>query len=134
MSFELPDSMDDCLYFTRRSLDNNGKIVAWVEREDCSNCGKAKMGKPRGPDGKIKIRATEYECPECKHSESKKEHEDNCTVKVIYTCPFCGHSGNATTPYKRKKLEGVDCYVFECESCKKKIGISKKMKESKKKK
>lgn len=134
MSFEMPSSMDECLYFTRRSLDNNGKIIAWVEREDCPECGKAKMGKPKKSDGGVKIRATVYECPECNYTVPKQEYEETCTVKVIYTCPYCNHEGEAMTPYKRKKLNGVDCYVFECEECKQKIGISKKMKESKKKK
>lgn len=128
MGFTMPDSMDQCLYFTRRSLDNDGKIVAWVERQSCSKCKKGKMGKPV-EKGKVKTRAAYYECPECKFQQDKKEHEESCEVKVIYTCPFCKHKGEATTPYKRKKWDGMDAYVFVCENCNKKIGITKKMKE-----
>ncbi len=134
MTFELPESMEECLYFTRRTLDNNGKMIAWVEREDCPECGKAKMGKPKRPDGGIKIRSPVYECPECGHSVPKEEYEETCTVKVLYTCPHCNHEGQAKTPYKLKTLEGVKSYIFECEGCNKKLGVSKKMKSPKKKK
>lgn len=134
MAFELPKSMNDCLYFTRRSLENGGSIIAWVERRDCTACNKAKMGKPVGKDGKIKIRATEYVCPACGYTEEKKVHEEAATVKVLYTCPHCSHKGEATTPYKRKKFGGVDAYVFACGKCNEKIGVTKKMAEKKKKK
>ena len=125
--------MDDCLYFTRRSLENSGNAIAWVERRECPKCKKATMGKPV-EKGKVKIRATKYVCPACDYSEEKQEHEDASTVKIIYTCPYCSHKGEATTPYKRKKFGGVDAYVFVCEKCNEKIGITKKMAEKKKKK
>ena len=130
----MPESMDECIYFTRRKFDtNNGKIIAWVYKKDCPQCGE-KMGKPLDPKtGKPKIRADTYECPACKYSEPKKEHEESLNVEVVYTCQFCGHSGEATTEYKRKSWEGVKAYVFECGCCGKKIGITKKMAESKKK-
>ena len=130
MTFKMPDSMDQCIYFTRRTLDNNGKAIAWVEREKCPKCKKGLMGKPK-EKGKVKTRATYYECPECGFQEEKKTHEEKCTVRVIYTCPYCKNSGEATTQYKRKKWEGIDAYVFECSKCKKKIGITKKMKDKK---
>lgn len=132
MAFQIPSSMDGCLYFTRRTLENDGKIMAWVEKKDCPKCKKAKMGKPVD-DGQVKIRAPYYVCPACGYQEEKKAHEESCDVKVIYTCPYCKKSGEATTPYKRKKFEGVDAFVFECGSCKKKIGISKKMADKKSK-
>ena len=134
MSLRMPESMDECIYFTRRKFDtNNGKIIAWVYRKDCPQCGE-KMGKPIDEKtGKAKVRADTYECPACKFSEPKKEHEESLDVEIIYTCPFCGHSGEATTQYKRKSWEGVKAYVFECGGCGKKIGITKKMAESKKK-
>ncbi|MFC1755615.1 hypothetical protein ACFL96_19875 [Thermoproteota archaeon] len=128
-----PESMDECVYFTRRILeDGKGKIMAWVRRIDCPKCSKAKMGKPVDK-GKIKIRAKEYVCPECGHIETKEEHEPKLTVEVKYTCPHCGDEGDATTEFKRKTFEGVPAFVFVCNKCGEKIGISKKMKKSKKK-
>ena len=56
MSLEMPDSMGECLYFSRRSLGETGQAVAWVKKIDCPECGKAKMGKPVVKD-KVKIRA-----------------------------------------------------------------------------
>jgi predicted RNA-binding Zn-ribbon protein involved in translation (DUF1610 family) len=133
MAFELPNSMDECLYFTRRTLDNDGKVVAWVERKTCLDCGKAKMGKPVDK-GKVKIRATVYVCPDCGAEEDKKTHEESCEVKIIYTCPHCKNQGETTTLYKRKKFQGVDSIIFECEKCGQKIPITKKMSNPKKKK
>ena len=128
----MPNSMDECIYFTRRVYVNNGKAIAWVYRKTCPQCKKAKMGKPLDPKtGKSKIRADVYECPECKYSEEKTAHEESLTVEIMYTCPYCGDKGEATTPYKRKTFEGVPSYVFECNKCKKKIGITKKMKSKK---
>jgi len=127
----MPESMDECLYFSRRSLGETGQAVAWVKKIDCPECGKAKMGKPV-EKGKVKIRAKEYVCPECGHTEEKKEYEEKCEMEIIYTCPHCGHEGEATTQYKKKAFEGVPSYVFECSGCGKKLGITKKMKEGKK--
>jgi len=126
-----PESMEEVIYFTNRTLDNNGKIMAWVYKVDCPECGKAKMGKPV-EKGKVKIRAKEYVCPECGFSEEKKEHEEKLIVEIKYTCPYCSDVGEATTEYKRKSFEGVPSYVFVCEACGKKIGITKKMKKGKK--
>ena len=125
--------MDDCLYFTRRTLANDGKVIAWVERKTCTDCGQAKMGKPV-EKGKVKVRATEYVCPKCGHTEDKQEHEESCQAKIIYTCPFCKKQGETTASYKRKKFEGVDAIIFECQSCGNKIGVTKKMADPKKKK
>jgi predicted RNA-binding Zn-ribbon protein involved in translation (DUF1610 family) len=126
-----PESMDEVIYFTNRTIDNDGKIKAWVYKADCPKCGKAKMGKPV-EKGKVKIRAKEYVCPECGYTEEKKEHEDKLTVEIKYTCPYCGDEGEATTEYIRKTFEGVPSHVFECVACGKKIGITKKMKKAKK--
>lgn len=136
MALKEPSSMGECVYFTRRIIGEGGKgrIMAWVYRMDCPKCGKAKMGKPNDESGHKKIRAKIYVCPNCAYTESKEEHEPKLTVEVKYTCPFCGNSGEATTPYQRKSFEGVKAYVFECSKCKKKIGITKKMKAGKKKK
>ena len=92
------------------------------------------MGKPVNPKtGKIKSRAEIYVCPECGHEEKCKEFDETLTVEIQYTCPFCGKSGEATTEYKRKGYMGVKAYVFKCNDCGEKIGITKKMKVPKKK-
>ncbi len=129
----LPDSMDECVYFTRRAIgpDFSGKAVAWVLRESCPKCKNGLMGKPRGKDGSVKIRAKEYVCPECEHTVEKQEYEDTLTCNIQYTCPYCKKKGEAQVPYKRRTFEGVPAVVFECGSCKKKLGISKKMKAGK---
>lgn len=132
MALKEPQSMDECVYFSRRIInDGKGKIMAWVCRMTCPKCKKAKMGKPV-EDGSVKIRAKEYKCPNCGFTESKEVHEPKLTVEVKYTCPYCGNAGEAATPYVRKTFEGVPSYVFECGKCHKKIGITKKMKASKK--
>lgn len=125
-----PESMDELIFFTNRTIDNNGKIKAWVYRTDCPQCHKAKMGKPVDGD-KIKIRAQEYVCPECGFSQEKTEHEESLHLEIKFTCPHCGKEGETTAPYKRKTFEGIPSYVFECTSCGKKIGITKKMKTKK---
>ena len=126
----MPESVNECIYFTNRTLGDSGKAIAWVYKKDCPKCKKAKMGKPV-EKGKVKIRAKEYICPECGFTEEKVEHEDTLTVEIQYKCPYCGDEGEATTQYKRKTFEGVKAYVFECNKCGKKIGITKKMKEGK---
>lgn len=91
------------------------------------------MGKPVDEKGNVKIRAREYKCPACGFTESKESHEKKITLEVAYTCPHCGKSGETTTEYSRKNFEGAPAYVFECKDCSKEIGISKKMKSTKKK-
>ncbi len=92
------------------------------------------MGKPVNPKtGKVKSRADIYVCPECGHEVNSKEFDETLKVEIQYTCPFCGKSGEATTEYKRKSYKGVKAYVFVCEHCGEKIGITKKMKVPKKK-
>jgi len=129
MSLKMPQSTGECLYFTRRSLGSNeeGNAVAWVYKRICPKCKKAKMGKPVD-DGHVKIRAKEYVCPSCGYTEDKETHEVGCKVEIMYKCPFCGKESEATAEYKLKSFEGAKAYVFECSNCKKKIGITKKMK------
>ena len=133
MECKQPESMDELVYFTRRTMPPKGRIMAWAHKKECPKCKKALMGKPVDK-GKIKIRATKYECPECGYAEEKKEHENQLQVCVDYTCPFCEHKGQTNTEYKRKTWQGVKAYVFVCEGCKEKVGITKKMKAPKKKK
>lgn len=131
MECKEPESMDDLIYFTRRTLEPRGKVMAWSYKLNCPKCKKALMGKPV-ENGKVKIRATEYVCSNCNYSEEKKDHESKLKVCVNYECPNCGKSGNTTTEYKRKTWQGVPAFVFECIFCKEKIGITKKMKSPKK--
>lgn len=133
MALKQPESMDDLLYFTRRTLEPKGRVMAWAFKKDCPECGKALMGKPV-EKGKVKIRAKEYVCPSCGHVEDKAEHEKTVELNVQYTCPSCEHQGEATTPYKRKTFKGVKAFVVQCEECGEKIPVTKKMKEPKKKK
>jgi len=132
MTLKQPESMDECIYFTRRVTDE-GKIIAWVLKEDCPKCGKALMGKPV-EKGKVKIRAKDYVCPECNHSVEKKEYEETLTANIEYTCPHCGNSGEQQIPYIRKTFQGVKALVFSCDKCKEKIPVTKKMKLVKEKK
>jgi predicted RNA-binding Zn-ribbon protein involved in translation (DUF1610 family) len=130
---KMPESMDECFYFTNRTLENNGSIIAWVYRPKCPKCGKGTMGKPVDPKtGKVKKRADIYVCPECKYEVSCEEFDATLKVEVQYKCPFCGNEGDTTTEYKRKSYKGVPAYVFTCGKCGEKIGITKKMKETKK--
>ena len=134
MSLTMPESMGECLYFSRRDFSNEGSAVSWVYKKDCPECGKAKMGKPVDEKtGKAKIRSKEYICPECGHTEEKQEHEESCNMEVLYKCPKCGHEGEISTPYKRKSFtlengKKAKAVVFECEKCEEKIGITKKLK------
>ena len=128
MALRIPESMDECLYFT-----NRGDLLAWVYRKECPQCHKAKMGKPV-VKGKIKVRATEYVCPACGFTEQKVEHEESLELQATYTCPECNKEGESTCMYKRKNHLGVLSYVVECEHCGAQLPITKKLKEIKKKK
>ncbi|MEM4242563.1 MAG: hypothetical protein QXM31_01550 [Candidatus Woesearchaeota archaeon] len=135
MALRMPESMDECVYFTRRSKP---QVVAWVFREKCPKCKKALMGKPKDASGKVKIRAKEYVCPECNYTMEKGAYEDTLTANIQFTCPKCGFSGEHQMPFKRKKIkifdeeEGkeimADALVFNCPKCGEKIAVTKKMK------
>ena len=139
MALKQPESMDQLIYLTNRTL-GEGKIMAWVCRQDCPKCRKAKMGKPLDPKTKKpKIRAKDYECPACGHSEEKEAYEDTLTCDILYTCPFCKKAGEASVPFQRRKVqrlneesgkkEAVDVVRFTCGSCGKPLDITKKMKQ-----
>jgi predicted RNA-binding Zn-ribbon protein involved in translation (DUF1610 family) len=128
MTLTLPESMDECIYFT-----NRGEILAWVYRKECPKCKKARMGKPV-VKGKVKTRADTYECPACGFSESKTEHEESLKLEAQYTCPACGKKGESTGQYKRKAYQGVPSYIVDCEHCGEQIALTKKLKEPKVKK
>ncbi|MEK6950063.1 MAG: hypothetical protein AABX34_07615 [Nanoarchaeota archaeon] len=132
MALKKPNSVEECLYFTNRSI-GEGYATAWVYRKECPNCKKNTIGKPIKKNGKADKKADHYECSICKYQESAEQVENSIKVEVQYKCPHCGNEGEATTEYKRKVFEGIPSYVFECGKCNKKIGITKKMKGSKKK-
>ncbi|MBN2422929.1 hypothetical protein JXB41_06905 [Candidatus Woesearchaeota archaeon] len=127
MGENIPESMEDLVYWTSRKI-GNGNIKAWVYRGECPKCHKGLMGKPIGPDGKVKTRANYYECTECGNNIDKQGYEESLDCECIYTCPECSHKGEAVFPFKRKKYKGVDALVFNCEKCNAKIAITKKLK------
>ena len=45
MQLKKPDSMEECLYFTNRTI-GDGNAVAWVYRKTCPKCNKPTIGKP----------------------------------------------------------------------------------------
>jgi hypothetical protein len=129
-----PKSMEECVYFTNRVIGEkfNGTVRCWVFRQQCPKCKKAFMGKPV-VDGKAKIRALEYVCPNCKYTVDKQAYEDTLMANVDYVCPACQFHSGIVLPFKRKKVEGVLTLRFPCEKCKGPIDVTKKMKLIKKK-
>ena len=130
--------MDDLIYFTSRGIGKKGHAKAWVYKQPCPKCKKAKMGKPVGKDGSVKIRAKEYVCPACAYTAEKQAYEETLTCEVKYTCPTCSKTGEAAVPYKRKKVKLLDeetgketaaeSVRFPCGSCKGNVDVVKKMK------
>jgi hypothetical protein len=129
MAYEIPDSMDDLVYFSRRNIaESKGKTIAWVPKVKCDKCKKGLMGKPVDQKtGKIKVRAAEYVCSSCGNTEEKKEHETKLNAMIIYECPFCNNKGEATVPFARKSWYGKKAIVFQCAKCKEKLGLVKKL-------
>ncbi|MFH0875819.1 MAG: hypothetical protein V1859_07815 [archaeon] len=128
MALKIPESMDELVYWTSRAI-GTGYVKAWVNRGECPKCHKGLMGKPTdGKSGKVKIRANYYECKECGNTVDKEEFEQTLFCECMYSCPQCGYKGEISVPYKRKKYQGVDAILFNCEKCKAKIPITKKMK------
>ena len=137
MALRKPESMDDCVYFSQRSLNNDkgessGEIMTWVFRETCGKCGKERMGKPRDSNGKVKIRAKEYVCPSCGFSIAKQDYEDSLVAYAEYKCCHCGDSGETRTPFKRKNINGIQTLRFSCNKCSGILDVTKKMKGKKK--
>ncbi len=125
-----PESLDECVYFTQRSLENGrGSVRVWVFRQSCPKCLKAVMGKPKDSRGRVKTRASEYVCPGCGHSVEKRAFEDSLAANAEYQCPGCGHNGEAQIPFKRKNINGIQTIRFDCGKCNGNIDVTKKMKE-----
>ncbi len=128
MTLKKAESMEECIYFTRRSIDD-GEATAWVLKQACPKCNKSLMGKPKDEKtGKVKIRAKEYVCPECGYTVEKKAYEESLTVSIEYMCPHCKFKGEIQIPFKRKRIKGADTLRFQCQKCGKNIDITKKMK------
>ena len=132
MTLKKPSSTQECIYFTNR-LIGDCNVVAWVLRKKCPKCSNGTMGKPLKKGGKIDKKADHYVCYSCGYSEGEEELENSLMLNIEYKCPNCASEGETTCEYKRKTFDGVPSYVFECQKCKKNIGITKKMKEPKKK-
>ena len=132
MALKKPNSAEECIYFTNRII-GSGKAIAWVFRKECPKCRKGIMGKPLKKGGKPDKKSDHYACYSCNYQESNEQVENNLVINIEYKCPHCGNEGEATSEYKRKNFEGVPSYVFECQKCRKKIGLTKKLKEPKKK-
>lgn len=131
--------MDECIYMTNRYIGENGMVRCWVFREKCRKCDNGMMGKPVDEKtGKVKTRAKEYACTECGHTVDKDTYEDSLTANIRYACDKCRNSGELQLPFKRKKVKRfddetgkealVEALVFECDKCKEKIFVTKKMK------
>jgi len=132
MTIKKPESMEECIYFTNRNIDD-GRATAWVYRKKCPKCDGI-LGKPIKKNGKPDKKAEIYECPKCKFQESNEDVEKDLQMEIEYKCPYCGNEGEATTAYQRVSFKGVKSYVFECGKCNEKIPITKKLKAIKKKK
>ncbi|MEW6063204.1 MAG: hypothetical protein AB1571_02425 [Nanoarchaeota archaeon] len=132
-----PESMDECIYFTNRTT-RDGSVKCWVFKEKCLKCGNGLMSKPV-EKGKVKIRAKEYLCPECKYTVPAKEYEESLTANIKYKCPYCRYEGETQIPFKRKKVQihdeeeqkkkKIDALKFQCAKCGKDIYITKKLRE-----
>jgi predicted RNA-binding Zn-ribbon protein involved in translation (DUF1610 family) len=128
MALKEPASMDEIVYYTNRDLDNGGEVLCWVRKQKCPKCGKGLMGKPLDPKtGRPKIRAKEYVCPDCGYTAEKEAYEETLTAEAKYTCPHCKKKGDATGPFKRKKIDGVETLRLKCQFCGGNIDVTKKM-------
>lgn len=132
MPLKKPENVGDCLYFTNRIIDS-GRAMAWVFRKECPKCKKGIMGKPKKKNGALDKKAENYVCYSCNYLETNEQVENSLRINIDYKCPHCENEGETTSEYKRKSFEGVQSYVFECEKCHKKIGLTKKLKATKKK-
>ena len=139
MALKFPKSMDECIYFTNRAIEQTGNAKAWVFKAECPECKKAVMAKPKNPKtGRPKIRSKEYVCPSCDYTEEKTDHEEKLSVCIIYSCPECSNKGEIEVPFKRKNVQilnketgkksSVKAIQFNCQKCERKINITKKMK------
>ncbi len=129
---EEPKDVQELFYYTDRDVDS-GYAKVWVFKLKCPKCG-TPMQKPRNKQGKPIKKATYYECPDCGFKMEAKEYESKLIANIKYKCPYCGYEGELQVPFKRKKVKGVEAFVFKCQKCGKDIFITKKFKKLKSKK
>jgi len=139
MSLKEPASMDELIYFTRRKLGEHGTAIAWVYKQPCPKCKKAKMSKPiNEKTGRPKIRSKVYVCPACNNEEEKVAYEKTLDMECKYTCPSCKKQGESSAPFDRKNVKifsivkqdkvSAKAVRLQCEHCQGNIDITKKMK------
>ena len=133
MALKKPENVEECIYFTNRVI-GSGRATAWVFRKQCPKCKKDAMKKPSTKSGKPDKKSPVYVCKSCRYEEKNEDVEKDLVVNIEYKCPHCGNESETISKYERKTFEGVPSYVFECRKCGRKIGITKKLKEPKKKK
>ena len=132
MTIKEPENMDDLFYYTRRTLENDGWVRAWVYRPPSPN-GKGLLSKPLDPKTKRpKIRSTIY-VDDDGNEYPVKEINKTLFVEIKYKSPFTGKEGETKVPFIRKTFQGAPSFVFEDQEGNK-IGITKKMKKPKAKK
>ena len=123
-----PQSMDELMYFSRRTV-MDGRVVAWVFKPQCPECGDDRLEKPTNPKtGKKKTRSSKFVCETCGYEEKKKKTEERATVNIHYICPHCEHEGDTTTKYDRRTYLGKKAFVFKCDECWQEIPITKRVK------
>ena len=132
MALKKTAGMDECIYFTNRTI-GPGSAIAWVLRKECPKCKKDVLIKPSTKSGKPDKKSPIYVCKSCRYEEKNEDVENDLILNVEYRCPHCGSEGETTSEYKRNVFEGIPSYVFECQKCHKKVGLTKKLKEAKKK-
>jgi len=87
------------------------------------------MGKPVDPKtGKVKVRSTNFVCPNCGREESKAVHEKKLVMQIRYTNQTGKEWKSATTEYKLKTWQGMKAYVFVNEFTGEKMGVTKRLK------
>jgi len=118
--------MSELNYYTRRQIDS-GKAELWVFKQKC-DCG--------GMFHKPKKTSLVYVCDSCGAEVEKAEYEAKQIANIQYTCPKCNHTDGKQVPFNRKKVtivikgknKRVEACQFECDSCKEKINVTKKLK------
>lgn len=132
---DIPQSMDELLYFSNRRMPDGIRIIAWVDKVSCPECSKATMGKPVDPKtGKVKVRSAVYQCPGCGFEEPKAAHEKRLVMQVRYTDETGKNWKAAQAPYQLKTWKGMKSYVFMNEFTGEKMGVTKRLKMKKEEK
>jgi hypothetical protein len=53
MPLKKPSSVEECVYFTNRTIVVSGRAMAWVFKKQCPKCKKGVMGKPQRKAAKL---------------------------------------------------------------------------------